>query len=76
MATALIRSFVDDIMMPPFAVILPINKNIDEKFLLLKKGQNYNATIGYNTPAQARADGAVVMAYGLVTPFSIIPPGS
>jgi large conductance mechanosensitive channel len=50
--------------MPPLAIILPINKNIEEKFAILRPGESYNATAGYNTLQQALDDGAVVMAYG------------
>ena len=50
--------------MPPLAVILPINKNIEEKFAILKPGEKYNTTAGYNTLQQALDDGAVIMAYG------------
>lgn len=50
--------------MPPISIILPLNKNIEEKFAVLRTGENYNTTTGYNTLAQAQSDGAVVMPYG------------
>lgn len=52
--------------MPPIAVILPINKNIEEKFAVLRAGPQYNASLsgGYNTLGQALDDGAIIMAYG------------
>lgn len=50
--------------MPPLSVLFPVNKNIEEKFAVLRYGANYNATTGYNTLHQALDDGAVVMAYG------------
>ncbi|KAL7963064.1 hypothetical protein V8C34DRAFT_300984 [Trichoderma compactum] len=65
--TDLVKSFVGAILMPPISVILPINKNIEEKFAVLRPGPKYNASSpagGYNTMLQAQADGAVVMAYG------------
>ncbi|KAM0448868.1 hypothetical protein ACHAPV_001775 [Trichoderma viride] len=65
--TDLVKSFVSAILMPPIAIILPINKNIEEKFAVLRAGPNYNASApsgGYNTLNQAQSDGAVVMAYG------------
>ncbi|KAM6482537.1 gated mechanosensitive channel [Trichoderma sp. SZMC 28011] len=65
--TDLVKSFVSAILMPPISVILPINKNIEEKFAVLRPGPKYNASSpagGYNTLHQAQADGAVVMAYG------------
>ncbi|KAF7547807.1 hypothetical protein G7046_g8887 [Stylonectria norvegica] len=61
--TALVKSFVSDILMPPLSVILPLNKNIEEKFAVLKAGPEYKK-IGYNTLQQAQDDGAVVMPYG------------
>lgn len=44
-----------------------MQKNMDEKFAVLKPGTHYNDTLkhgGYNTAEQAVDDGAVVMAYG------------
>ncbi|KAI9902597.1 hypothetical protein N3K66_001949 [Trichothecium roseum] len=64
--TDLVKSFVGDILMPPLSVILPLNKNIEQKFAVLRVGDgNFNASTGYNTLHQAQEDGAVVMAYGL-----------
>ncbi|CAH0048889.1 unnamed protein product [Clonostachys solani] len=63
--TDLVKSFVGDILMPPLSVILPLKKNIEEKFAILRVGDTYNRTAGYNTLKQAQDDGAVVMAYGL-----------
>lgn len=62
--TDLVKSFVGDILMPPLSVILPLKKNIEEKFAILRVGDTYNKTVGYNTLKQAQNDGAVVMAYG------------
>lgn len=65
--TDLVKSFVSAILMPPISIILPINKNIEEKFAVLRAGPNYNSSSpsgGYNTLIQAQSDGAVVMAYG------------
>ncbi|KAK5998391.1 Anditomin synthesis protein L [Cladobotryum mycophilum] len=47
----------------PLSILLPLNKNIEEKFAVLRPGPNFNST-GYNTLKQAQQDGAVVMAYG------------
>lgn len=60
----MVKSFVNNILMPPISIILPLNKNMDEKFAILKAGPNFNKSAKYNTPQQARDDGAVVMAYG------------
>jgi large conductance mechanosensitive channel len=62
--TTLVKSFVSDILMPPLSVIFPINKNIEEKFAILRPGETYDPDVGYNTLQQAQDDGAVVMAYG------------
>ncbi|KAK3398730.1 gated mechanosensitive channel [Sordaria brevicollis] len=63
MFTALVTSFVSDIVLPPISVLLPLNKNLEEKFAVLRSGANHPEE-GYNTLKQAQADGAVVMAYG------------
>ncbi|KAK8128329.1 hypothetical protein PG984_009437 [Apiospora sp. TS-2023a] len=62
--TALTTSFISDILLPPLSIILPLNRNIDEKFAVLKAGPNYDDLDGYTTLAQAQLDGAVVLAYG------------
>lgn len=63
--TAIVNSFVSDILLPPLSVLLPLNKNLDEKFAVLKPGPNYERENGYNTLQFAQDDGAVVMAYGI-----------
>ncbi|KAH8195781.1 hypothetical protein TruAng_010055 [Truncatella angustata] len=62
--TALTTSFVTDIILPPLSVILPLNRNLDEKFAVLQKGPNFGELDGYTTLAIAQEDGAVVLAYG------------
>ncbi|KAK2066833.1 hypothetical protein P8C59_000616 [Phyllachora maydis] len=64
MFTAVTTSFVSDIMLPPLSVIFPLNKNLQEKFAVLRPGPNYAREDGYNTLKLAQDDGAVVMAYG------------
>jgi len=64
MFTAVITSLVSDILLPPLSIILPLNKNLEEKFAVLRKGPQYDADRGYNTLEIARNDGAVVLAYG------------
>ncbi|KAK4185088.1 large-conductance mechanosensitive channel [Podospora australis] len=61
MFTALVTSLMTDILLPPISVILPLNKNLEEKFAVLKGGES---GWEYNTLKQAQEDGAVVMAYG------------
>jgi large conductance mechanosensitive channel len=55
---------VSDILLPPLSVILPLNRNLDEKFAVLQSGPNYDELSGYTTLDQAQNDGAVVLAYG------------
>ena len=50
--------------MPPISVLLPLNHNMEEKFAVLRAGDNYDPSNPYSTIAQAKDDGAVVMAYG------------
>ena len=64
-------SFVSEILLPPLSLLPFINRNMEEKFAVLKRGQGYhhNGTHGYNTMDQALGDGAVIMAYGYVPLF-------
>ncbi|KAL2754440.1 hypothetical protein ACRALDRAFT_1032120 [Sodiomyces alcalophilus JCM 7366] len=62
--TTLVNSFVNNILMPPLSVIFPINRNMEEKFAVLKPGPEYEREEGYTTLARAKDDGAVVLAYG------------
>lgn len=61
--------------MPPISIILPLNKNIEEKFAVLRAGDRSNSTTTqYSTVQQALDDGAVVMAYGCVPNHLAGPP--
>ncbi|KAI1177432.1 large-conductance mechanosensitive channel [Nemania sp. FL0916] len=62
--TTVTNSFVNDILLPPLSVILPLNRNLDEKFVVLRPGPKYDEEDGYNTIKLAQQDGAVVLAYG------------
>jgi large-conductance mechanosensitive channel len=62
--TSVTTSLVSDILLPPFSIIFPLNRNMEEKFAVLQPGPNYNATNGYTTLDLAQDDGAVVLAYG------------
>jgi len=61
-----VTSFVSDILLPPISLLPFMNKNLDEKFAVLRRGENYNTTdgVGYATLKEAAADAAVVLAYG------------
>ncbi|CAA9956788.1 hypothetical protein PTNB73_04322 [Pyrenophora teres f. teres] len=64
--TACANALVSDIILPIFSLLPFLSRTLDTKFVLLRHGPNSNSTIsaGYNTPAQAVDDGAVVLAYG------------
>ncbi|KAI4252630.1 MAG: hypothetical protein LQ352_004180 [Teloschistes flavicans] len=62
--TTVVTSFVSDIILPPISLLPFFSRNLEEKFAVLKQGPNYRAHDGYNTPKQAKDDGAVVMNYG------------
>ncbi|KAI4143883.1 MAG: hypothetical protein L6R39_004401 [Caloplaca ligustica] len=61
--TTVVSSFVDGIILPPISLLPFFNRNLDEKFAVLRQGPGYEEN-GYNTLKQALDDGAVVMAYG------------
>jgi large conductance mechanosensitive channel len=62
--TSVVSSFVSDILLPPISLIPFIDRNLDEKFAVLRSGAHRSGS--YNTSKQALDDGAVVMAYGFV----------
>ncbi|KAI1426854.1 large-conductance mechanosensitive channel [Xylaria sp. FL1777] len=62
--TTVTTSFVNDILLPPLSVLLPLNRNMDEKFFVLRPGPKYEEQDGYNTIGLAQEDGAVILAYG------------
>ncbi|KAJ8127239.1 hypothetical protein O1611_g6399 [Lasiodiplodia mahajangana] len=62
--TTVTNSFVNDILLPPLSILLPLNRNMDEKFVVLRPGPKYEEQNGYNTIDLAQQDGAVVLAYG------------
>jgi large conductance mechanosensitive channel len=57
-----VKSLVDDVLMPPFGLLLG-NVDFSNLFIVLKDGANGLA--GYATLADAKADGAVTISYGL-----------
>ncbi|KAL7629086.1 hypothetical protein AAE478_000604 [Parahypoxylon ruwenzoriense] len=63
--TAVTTSLVSDILLPPLSIVLPLRRNMIEKFAVLRPGPNYEELHGYNTLEQAQNDGAIVLAYGL-----------
>ncbi|KAJ2902037.1 large conductance mechanosensitive channel protein [Zalerion maritima] len=61
--TTLVTSFVSDILMPPLSVVFPLDRNMGEKFAVLKAGPS-RPDAGYTTLGRAQDDGAVVWSYG------------
>ena len=55
--------------MPILALLPFIDRNFEEKFAVLRGGPEGKR--GYMTVKQALEDGAVVLRYGYVMPFSI-----
>jgi large conductance mechanosensitive channel len=69
-----VNSLVTDVLLPPISLLPFLSRNIQEKFVILQAGPNYNATIrGYNTLQQASDDGAVTLGYGSVPSFPSFP---
>ncbi|KAL9607927.1 MAG: hypothetical protein Q9167_007207 [Letrouitia subvulpina] len=62
--TAVVNSFVSDILLPPISLLPFFNRNLDEKFAVLKRGPHFGTSHGYNTAKQALDDGAIIMVYG------------
>ncbi|PPQ67953.1 hypothetical protein CVT26_005833 [Gymnopilus dilepis] len=64
--TSAVKSLVSDVLLPPISLLPFMSRNLEEKFLILKKGPHYRGPdhVGYNTRRQATEDGAVIMAYG------------
>ncbi|KAF2272371.1 uncharacterized protein EI97DRAFT_470461 [Westerdykella ornata] len=64
--TALTTSLITSIFLPLISLLPFLSHNLSLQFLTLRRGPAYNATLpsGYNTPAQALDDGAVVLAWG------------
>lgn len=64
--TAVVNSLVSDILLPPISLLPFMSRNLEEKFLVLRKGAHYKDSGGYNTRNQAVEDGAVILTYGYV----------
>lgn len=66
--TAVVTSFVSDILLPILSLLPFIDRNFDEKFAVLKAGPHYGKGPGrgYNTMKIALEDGAVIMSWGYV----------
>ena len=65
MFTAVITSFVSDIILPPLSVLLPLNKNLEEKFAVLRSGTHRDkGGVGYNTLSRLRMMGLLLWRMG------------
>ncbi|KAF8993278.1 ion channel [Cyathus striatus] len=62
--TKVVNSLVSDLILPPLSLLPFMSKNLEEKFLVLKKGPKFSKLHGYNTRELALEDGAVIWTYG------------
>lgn len=64
--TAVVNSFVTDILLPVISLFPFLSRNLDQKFLVLKYPEDHRdgSWSGYNTIEQALKSGAVVWAWG------------
>ena len=60
--TAVVNSFISDVVLPPLSLLPLMSRSVEEKFLILKPG--HGSIESYNTRAQAIEDGAVILSYG------------
>ncbi|KAF8808494.1 gated mechanosensitive channel [Phlegmacium glaucopus] len=63
--TAVVKSLVSDIILPPFSLLPFMSASMEEKFVVLRTG--HGSMKRYNTRAQAIEDGAVILGYGAFT---------
>ena len=61
--TAVVKSFVSDILMPILSLLPFLSRNLDEKFAVLKRGSQYDKVAPYNTVKQALDDGGEWLSY-------------
>lgn len=62
--TKLVNSLVTDILLPPISLLPWMDRNLSEKFMVLRVGEEHSTLGGYNTREQALADGALIWTYG------------
>ncbi|KIJ35937.1 hypothetical protein M422DRAFT_179967 [Sphaerobolus stellatus SS14] len=62
--TKVVNSLVSDILLPFLSLLPFMSRNLDEKFIVLRRGPHYTKPQGYNTRKQAISDGAVLWTYG------------
>ena len=67
----MVNSLVSDLLLPPISLLPFLERNLPEKFVVLRKGPNYDIYGGYNTLKQAADDGAVTLSYGWVFPVPL-----
>jgi large conductance mechanosensitive channel len=63
--TTCANSLVTDIILPLVSLIPGLDRNIEQKFLVLRPGDSH--TRDYNTIDQALSDGAIIWAWGSFT---------
>jgi large conductance mechanosensitive channel len=62
--TSVVNSLVSDIILPPISLLPFMSRNLEEKFLIMRKGPHYSKAVGYNTRQRAIEDGAIILTYG------------
>ncbi|KAF8960467.1 ion channel [Flammula alnicola] len=62
--TRVVNSLVSDVILPPISLLPFMSRNLEEKFVILRRGPHYVKPGGYNTRNQAVEDGAVILTYG------------
>ncbi|KAF5336084.1 hypothetical protein D9611_006231 [Ephemerocybe angulata] len=63
--TKVVNSLVSDIILPPLSLLPFMSRNLEEKFVVMRKGPHYyDGKRGYNTREQALEDGAAIWTYG------------
>ena len=71
-----VQAFVSNILLPPVSLIPGIERNFDDKFVVLRPGtKGWESKDEYSTIQQARDDGAIVLGWGSVSSlfFSFCP---
>ena len=60
----IVDAFVEGLVLPPISLLPFLDRNLNEKFAVLRGGGPDRLTNDYNTSQQAVDDGAVIMTYG------------
>ncbi|ATZ46737.1 hypothetical protein BCIN_02g01080 [Botrytis cinerea B05.10] len=67
--TALITSLVSSVLLPPLSLLPFLNKNLEEKFAVLRPGPHYDGMLHNHTEISDGVEGNVTMAVNLGMEF-------